>query len=124
MRCTFQRWKNKEKTMKNLINVLVVCSGLFFVSCAGVQLTKEQEIQVGVSAGCTIMGLDTFKCFGDDFVQGIFPGIDAGNCYEKIMDVINGGQVSIDPVALMKAKDEGSICLDALKNIKSLDIFK
>jgi hypothetical protein len=110
--------------MKNLINVCVICSGLFFVSCAGVPLTKEQKIQVGVASGCTIMSLNTFKCFEDNFVQGIFPGIDAGNCYEKIMNVINGGQVSIDPVALMKAKDEGSICLDALKNIKDLKIFK
>jgi hypothetical protein len=110
--------------MKNLINVLVVCSVLVFASCAGVQLTQDQKVQVGVTAGCTIMGLDSFKCFDDNFVQGVFPGINAGNCYDKIMDVINGGQVTVDPVALMKAKDEGSVCLDALKNIKELDIFK
>lgn len=110
--------------MKNLINVLVICSGLFFGYCAGVPLTKEQEIQVGVASGCTIMGLDTFKCFVDDFVQGVFPGINSSNCYDKIMNVINGGETSIDPVSLMKAKDEGSVCLDALKNIKDLKILK
>jgi|WetSurMetagenome_2_1015567.scaffolds.fasta_scaffold1065320_2 hypothetical protein len=110
--------------MKNLINVCVICCGLFFVSCAGVQLTKEQKTQVGVASGCAIMGLETFKCFGDNFVQGVFPGIDAGNCYEKIMDVINGGEVKVDPASLLKAKDEGSACLDALQNIKDLNIFK
>ena len=106
--------------MKNVIGILSFC---MCVSCASIPLTKAQQVEVGVYTGCAVMGLDTFKCFEDNFVQGIFPGIRESNCAEKILDVINGGNVSVDPSSLIKAKSEKSVCLEVLKDIKSLDIF-